>query len=29
MDADEDGGGGDDAGDALRHLLATKPREIV
>ena len=28
VDADEDGIGGDDAADALRYLLATKPREI-
>ena len=29
VDADEDGVGGDDAADALRYLVATKPREIV
>ena len=28
VDADEDGVGGDDAADALRYLLATKPREV-
>jgi phage terminase large subunit len=28
VDADEDGIGGDDAGDALRYLVATKPREV-
>ena len=28
VDADEDGIGGDDAADALRYLVATKPREI-
>ncbi len=29
VDADEDGNGGDDAADALRYLVATKPREVV
>jgi phage terminase large subunit len=29
VDADEDGIGGDDAADALRYLLATKPRVVV
>ena len=29
MDADEDGVGGDDAADALRYLVATKPRTLV
>jgi len=29
VDADEDGGGGDDAADALRYLVATKPRTIA
>lgn len=29
VDADEDGIGGDDCADALRYLVATKPREIV
>ena len=29
VDADEDGLGGDDAADALRYLVATKPRVIV
>jgi hypothetical protein len=29
VDADEDGGGGDDAADALRYLVATKPRTII
>jgi hypothetical protein len=28
IDADEDGQGGDDAADALRYLLATKPQTI-
>ena len=28
VDADEDGVGGDDAADALRYLVATKPRTI-
>jgi len=28
VDADEEGVGGDDAADALRYLVATKPREI-
>ena len=27
-DADEDGIGGDDAADALRYLVATKPRTV-
>ena len=27
-DADEDGVGGDDAADALRYLVATKPRTV-
>jgi len=29
VDADEDGVGGDDAADALRHLVATKSRTVV
>jgi hypothetical protein len=29
VDADEDGIGGDDAADALRYLVATKPRTII
>ena len=29
VDADEDGVGGDDAADALRYLVATKPRTIT
>jgi hypothetical protein len=29
VDSDEDGTGGDDATDALRYLVATKPRTIV
>ena len=29
VDADEDGIGGDDAADALRYMVATKPRIIV
>ena len=29
VDADEDGFGGDDAADALRYMIATKPREII
>ncbi len=29
VDADEDGGGGDDAADALRYLVATKSRAVV
>ncbi len=29
VDVDEDGLGGDDAADALRYLLATKPRELI
>jgi hypothetical protein len=29
VDADEDGVGGDDAAEALRYLVATKPREVV
>jgi hypothetical protein len=28
VDADEDGGGGDDAADALRYFVATKGRAI-
>ena len=28
VDADEEGVGGDDAADALRYLIATKPREV-
>jgi hypothetical protein len=28
-DLDDDGNGGDDAADALRYLLATKPRTLV
>jgi hypothetical protein len=28
VDEDEDGGGGDDAADALRYLVATKSRSI-
>jgi len=28
MDADEEGQGGGDAADALRYLLASKPRTI-
>jgi hypothetical protein len=28
VDADEDGGGGDDAADCLRYLVATKARTI-
>ena len=28
VDAEENGVGGDDAADALRHLVATKAREI-
>ena len=28
LDADEAGIGGDDAADALRYLIATKPREV-
>ena len=28
VDADEDGVGGDDAADALRYLVATRPRAI-
>ena len=28
-DIDEEGNGGDDAADALRYLLATKPNTIV
>jgi hypothetical protein len=28
VDADEEGNGGDDAADALRYLVATKPRTI-
>jgi len=29
VDADEDGVGGDDAADALRYLVATKPRTVA
>ena len=29
VDADEEGVGGDDAADALRYLIATKPREVI
>jgi hypothetical protein len=29
VDADEDGVGGDDAGDALRYLVATKSRAVA
>ncbi len=29
VDADEEGIGGDDAGDALRYLCATKGRVVV
>jgi phage terminase large subunit len=29
VDADEDGVGGDDCADALRYLVATKPRTVV
>lgn len=29
VDADEDGVGGDDTADALRYLVATKPREVL
>jgi hypothetical protein len=29
VDADEDGVGGDDAADALRHLVATKARTVA
>ena len=29
VDADEDGVGGDDAADALRYLIATRPRVVV
>jgi hypothetical protein len=29
VDADEDGVGGDDSADALRYLIATKPRTGV
>ncbi|MBI5386773.1 MAG: hypothetical protein HZA90_19045 [Verrucomicrobia bacterium] len=29
VDADDDGHGGDDAADALRYLLATKPRRVL
>jgi hypothetical protein len=28
VDADEEGAGGDDAADALRHLVATRGRTI-
>ena len=29
IDADDEGDGGDDAADALRYLVATKPRQLV
>ena len=29
VDADEEGIGGDDAADALRYLVATKPRTLI
>ena len=29
VDADEDGVGGDDAADALRYLVASKPRSVA
>ncbi len=29
VDADEDGVGGDDAADALRYMVATRPRTVV
>jgi hypothetical protein len=29
VDADEDGVGGDDCADALRYLVATKPRTVA
>ena len=29
VDADEEGGGGDDAGDAFRYLCATKSRVVT
>ena len=29
VDCDEEGVGGDDAADALRYLVGTKPREVV
>jgi hypothetical protein len=29
VDADEDGIGGDDAADALRYLVATRPRTVT
>ncbi len=29
VDADDDGNGGDDAADALRYLVATKPRPLI
>jgi len=29
VDADEDGIGGDDSADALRYLVATKPRTVT
>ena len=29
VDGDDDGAGGDDAADALRYLVATRPREVM
>ena len=29
VDADEDGGGGDDTADALRYLVATRARSVI
>jgi hypothetical protein len=29
VDADEEGVGGDDAADALRYLVATRPRAVT
>jgi hypothetical protein len=29
VDMDDDGNGGDDAADALRHLVATKSRSVA
>jgi len=29
VDVDDDGAGGDDAADALRYLVATRPREVM
>jgi hypothetical protein len=29
VDADEDGIGGDDAADALRYMVASRPRMVV